>query len=329
MKHIIIATALLVMSGAVFSQKTGTVESAKLKKQQDREAILRMQGCYKVTFSFAETFSPQKDYQYDNDRKYEKAIELVKVIEDKPNKIVLQHLLVVNDTMVVKHWRQDWTYEDPHFLLYQRREDKTEYWKPMTVDLKTTTGKWSQKVFQVDDSPRYQGIGTWVHVDDRSFWEAEADAPLPRREQTKRDDYNVTKRHSHIEILKDGWVLDQDNDKIFRQNGQEDVLIAQEKGIERFWTGEYNCQAAEDYWAKNDKFWEVVREVWAEKLYADKVDSSIKHIEINLFRSGNVIYMRFFEASNEFKDAKKFDAKKARTTIEKIIDDHITIIRHS
>ncbi|EPB65556.1 hypothetical protein ANCCEY_15380 [Ancylostoma ceylanicum] len=127
-----------------------------------------MEGCYKVTFSFAETFSPNKDYEYHND------------------------------------------------------PDKAK-------------GTWTQKVFQVDDSPRYEGYGTWVHVDGRSFWESKADAPLPRREHTKRDDYNVTGRFSHVEIFNDGWVLDQDNDKILRVAGKEDVLIAQEKGIERFW----------------------------------------------------------------------------------------------
>ena len=27
---------------------------------------------------------------------------------------------------------------------------------------KESKGKWIQKVYQVDDSPRYEGIGTWV-----------------------------------------------------------------------------------------------------------------------------------------------------------------------
>jgi len=267
MKHLII-TALLLVSSAVFSQKVSQAELAKQKKNHDREAILSLQGCYKVTFSFAETFSPQENYEYDNHRHYSSAVELVKVIEDKPNKIVLQHLLVVNDTMIVKHWRQDWCYEDPHFLMYNHREDKTEYWKKMTIDAKKVAGTWTQKVYQVDDSPRYQGYGSWIHVDGRSFWEAKTDAPLPRREYTKRDDYNVTGRFSHIETFAKngdgGWVMEQDNDKVLRQAGQQDVLIAQEKGIERFWTGNYDCSAGEKYWSENHKFWEVVRQAWAE-----------------------------------------------------------------
>lgn len=308
MKHLFLS-ALLVASSAVFGQT---------KKDQDRAAILKMEGCYKVTFSFAETFSPNKDYEYHNDRKYEQAIELVEVVENTENKIVLQHLLIVNDTMVIKHWRQDWLYENTELLVYNRKEGQKEIWNNISIPADKAKGTWTQKVFQVDDSPRYEGYGTWLHADGRSFWEAKADAPLPRREHTKRDDYNVTGRFSHIEIFNDGWVLDQDNDKILRESGKADVLIAQEKGIERFWTGEYNCKAAVEYWDKQKEFWKVVREVWTEKLAKGTV-------EIELFKNGNVIYMRFFELSNETAKAKKFDAKKVRSSIQTIIDEHVTI----
>lgn len=308
MKHLII-TALLIAGSAVFGQT---------KKEQDRVAILKMQGCYKVTFSFVETFSPNKDYEYHNDRKYEQAIEYVAVVEDSEDKIVLQHLLIVNDTMVIKHWRQDWLFENKDLLVYDKKAGQIESWKNSTIPAEKAKGTWTQKVFQVDDSPRYEGYGTWIHVDGRSFWEAKADAPLPRREHTKRDDYNVTGRFSHIEIFEDGWVLDQDNDKILREDSKKDVLIAQEKGIERFWTGDYNCKAAVDYWNKNQEFWKIVREVWTEKLAKGTVD-------IELFKNGNVIYMRFFELSNETAKAKKFDAKKVRSSIKTIIDEHVTI----
>ena len=309
MKHLFLS-ALLVASGAVFGQT---------KKEQDKAAIIKMQGCYNVTFSFAETFSPNKNYEYHNDRKYESAIEYVAVVENSENKIVLQHLLVVNDTMVIKHWRQDWLYENTELLVYDRKEGQKEIWNNISISKEKAKGTWTQKVFQVDDSPRYEGYGTWVHVDGRSFWESKADAPLPRREHTKRDDYNVTGRFSHIELFDDGgWVLEQDNDKILREAGKKDVLIAQEKGIERFWTGNFNCKSPIEYWEKQQEFWKIAREVWTEKLAKGT-------IEIELFKNGNVIYMRFFELSNETVKAKKFDAKKVRSSIQTIIDEHVTI----
>jgi len=315
MKHAC-TLVLLLASGIVFSQKKPAETAGK--KDLDRATILKMEGCYKVTFSFAETFSPNPDYRYDNDRKYESAIELVKVIENTPDRISLQHLLVVNDTMIIKHWRQDWIYENTEFLLYDRKEDKKEIWNHVSLSADKVKGTWTQKVFQVDDSPRYQGYGTWVHVDGRSFWEAKADAPLPRREHTKRNDYNVTGRFSHIEVLEDGWVLEQDNDKILREKNKPDLLIAQEKGIERFWKGEHSCRAAEDYWAKNQGFWKIAREVWSKKLAKGTVS-------IEVSKNGKIIYMRLFNLCEEATKNGEFNAKKVRESIQNIVDEHVAI----
>lgn len=308
MKHLVLS-ALLLVGGVVFGQN---------KKEQDRQAILKLQGCYKVEFSFAETFSPKKDYEYHNDRKYETAIELVKLVENSENKVVLQHLLIVNDTMIIKHWRQDWLFENTALLVYDKKENGAESWINTTISADKAKGTWTQKVFQVDDSPRYEGYGTWVHVDGRSFWQSKADAPLPRREHTKRDDYNVTGRFSHIEILNDGWVLNQDNDKILRETGKKEVLIAQEKGIERFIHGDFNCKSAEKYWDKTQDFWAIVREVWTEKLAKGKV-------ELTVFKNGAVIYMRMFDLCDKVSTGKKIDVKKVRAQIAEIIDMHVTI----
>jgi len=308
--------AMLLLSGMAFSQKK---QSATAKKEFDRAAILKLEGCYKVTFSFAETFSPNPDYQYDNHRKYESAIEHVKLIENTNDKISFQHLLVVDDETIVKHWRQDWVYENTDFLLYDRKEDKREIWNKVSVPAGKVKGTWTQKVFQVDDSPRYQGYGTWVHVDGRSFWEAKADAPLPRREHTKRNDYNVTGRFSHIEILEDGWVLEQDNDKILREKNKPDVLIAQEKGIERFWKGDHDCRSAEDYWAENREFWKIVREVWEEKLAKGST------VSLEVSKNGKIIYMQMFELCEEATKDGAFNAKNVREAIRKIVDEHLTL----
>ena len=36
------------------------------------------------------------------------------------NKIALQHLLIVNDTIVIKHWRQDWVFENKDIYRYYK-----------------------------------------------------------------------------------------------------------------------------------------------------------------------------------------------------------------
>lgn len=304
MKQLFIA--LSIIASSLCQAQTSQIE-------KDKEAIRKMAGCYKVTFSFSETFSPIKDYVY-HDKKFDQGIELVEIIEETENKIVLQHLLIVSDSMVIKHWRQDWVYENRDLLVY----DKDNNWKNIQISAEQAKGTWTQKVFQVDDSPRYEGYGTWIHVDGRHFWESKADAPLPRREHTKRDDYNVMGRFSHIEILEDGWVLEQDNDKIVRADGKADEIICAEKGIEQFFVGDYDCQPGKDYWNKTAEFWKIVREEWTTKLAKGTI-----HLE--LMASGNIIYMRLFELAETSTSTDKFNAKKVRSEVKAIINEHITV----
>ncbi len=125
--------------------------------------------------------------------------------------------------------------------------------------------QWTQKVYQVDDSPRYEGSGTWVHVDGKSYWENTTDAPLPRREYTKRSDYNITERGNRHEITKNGWVHDQDNKKIIRKGGKSDVVLASEKGYNTYVkVDDSKCKAAQDWWTKNQAKWQLVRNKWSE-----------------------------------------------------------------
>ena len=150
-----------------------------------------------------------------------------KVHPDDKNKISIQHLLVVgkpSNQFIVKHWRQDWIYENRDFYMY----NGDNLWEYENKTPNSVKKQWTQKVFQVDDSPRYEGSGSWVHVDGKSYWENKTDAPLPRREYTKRNDYNITSRGNRQEITSYGWVHDQDNDKVIREKDKEDQIIAQE-----------------------------------------------------------------------------------------------------
>src|SRR5690606_14322316 len=200
--------------------------NAQNKKSQDQKAIKDMCGCYEVTFNFAETFEYSNDSTYiPSETKIEKGIEWVELVEDTDNKIAMQHLLIVgkpNSPYIVKHWRQDWEFENTN--LYEYNHDNQ--WNFVTLPKNAVKGQWTQKVFQVDDSPRYEGSASWVHIDGKSYWENTTSAPLPRREYTTRSDYNVTIRTNRHEITKDGWIHDQDNDKIIRENGKDDVLLA-------------------------------------------------------------------------------------------------------
>lgn len=250
---------------AAFAFSTIFNLNAQNKKSQDQKAIKDMCGCYEVTFNFAETFEYSNDSTYKASKtKIEKGLEWVQLVEDTDNKIVMQHLLIVgkpDSPYIVKHWRQDWEFENTN--LYEYNHDNQ--WTYVSLPKNQVKGQWTQKVFQVDDSPRYEGSATWVHVDGRSYWENTTPAPLPRREYTVRSDYNVTVRTNRQEITKNGWIHDQDNDKVIRENGKDDILLAKEKGYNTYEKVDADrCKAAQDYWTKNEKKWALVRSKWDE-----------------------------------------------------------------
>ncbi|MCO7186030.1 hypothetical protein NH341_11370 [Tenacibaculum sp. XPcli2-G] len=239
--------------------------NAQNKKKKDRAAIKKMCGCYEVTFNFAETFNFSKDSLYKPSKtKTDKALEWAGLIVDENDKISIQHLLQVGNPAnphIVKHWRQDWLYENTDFYMFNGNNNWLYKNKPKSEVKK----QWTQKVYQVDDSPRYEGSGTWVHVDGKSYWENTTDAPLPRREYTKRSDYNVTERGNRHEITNYGWLHDQDNKKIIREEGKKDIVIAHEKGYNTYVKVDDNkCKAAQDWWKKNSVKWQKVRSKWDE-----------------------------------------------------------------
>jgi hypothetical protein len=242
--------AVLFLSGSTYAQKT-----------EDEKAIKAMCGCYEIKFNFAETFKYPKDTaNYKASKvKHETALEWAELIEDEPGKKSIQHLLIVGKEMIVKHWRQDWLFENTKFYDYNGFED----WKFKTVPKNKVVGQWTQSVFEVDDKPRYSGSSTWIHVDGKTFWENTTNAPLPRREYTQRSDYNITKRTNVHEIVKNGWIHDQDNDKIIRDEKGSDYVLAQEKGHNTYTkVADSRCEVAKKWWAENKEFWKKVRTKW-------------------------------------------------------------------
>lgn len=214
-------------------------------------------GCYSVNFQYAETFSPDENYKF-HEREDMNAIELALPIENTDKKVTIQHLLVIADTMVIKHWREEWTYENPTLYEYQGKK----IWYKKTLAANNIQNKWTQTIWEVNDEPRYQGISAWINNDGKTYWESTADAPLPRREYTTRSDYNVLNRRNRIMLTEDGYVHEQDNKKILRENGK-DKIIALEKGYNTYYKAdESECKVAREWWKNNATFWTVVKNEW-------------------------------------------------------------------
>ncbi|QIE58915.1 hypothetical protein G5B37_04855 [Rasiella rasia] len=271
--------------------------SAQNKQKQDAEAIKKMCGCYEVTFNFAETFNYSTDSLYKPSKtKVDKGLEWAQLVTDEDDKIQIQHILQVGNPakpMIIKHWRQDWLFENTDLYTYNA-DNKWTYVKKSKNDVK---GQWTQKVYQVDDSPRYEGTSSWVHVDGKSYWENTTPAPLPRREYTKRSDYNLTMRGNRQEITDFGWVHDQDNSKIVRESGKEDVILAKEKGYNTYVkVDDSRCAASMKWWKDNEEKWAFVRTKW------DEVYGRNKDLVLEEKVDNKVLYKYLFDEEYTQKD---------------------------
>lgn len=289
----------------------GAVASPNMQK--DRAAILAMAGEYKVGFHFEETVSYRKGYElkepYDS-----AATEIVAVVADEPEFISLQHVLVIGkkDPRVIKHWRQDWTYQDTKVMEY--RGSMT--WEHRELEASEVAGTWSQAVFQVDDSPRYEGWGRWVHRGKTSYWESEETwRPLPRREYTKRSDYHVMVVKNRHALTPKGWVHEQDNYKLVlgSEAGAEPILC-REMGVNTYEKKELNLAAGHEYWNKTQGYWKDVRQEWS------RVFGANNRFGLRDEVGGDKLYKQLFSLAEEVKKADEYEAGARTAEIRAIIE---------
>lgn len=252
---------LSLLATAAVAQDAGRAAGVAADPARDREAILAMQGEYLVDFAFDETVLLAPGYERASAQR-SRGDEVVIVVEDSPTKVVLQHLLVEQKSgHVTKHWRQDWVYEAPR--RWEFASDQT--WRVREIPAEKTAGAWTQCVYEVSDAPRYCGTGRWKHEGGIATWTSdETWRPLPRREYTKRSDYNammVVNRHT---IVPGGWTHEQDNTKVLRRaDGSVDHAIAREFGFNDYRKDtDVDFTPAYDYWKVTKDYWAKVRARW-------------------------------------------------------------------
>lgn len=262
------------------SEKSSSIE-------MDRAAILSMAGSYKVDFHFMEALGLTPDFKPQN-RYNSWGTEFVHVLEDSQDFISLQHTLVmyfededgVSEPMVMKHWRQDWKYQDDTIFAFQG--DLT--WGKKVYKAEEVEGTWTQAVFQVDDSPRYEVIGKWEHHGNLSRWISQTDArPLPRREYSQRSDYKILEGVHQIIITPTGWVHEQINWKRVssKSSASQPTYLSQEIGINRYERIDEPDVAGptKEYFNMSGDYWASVRQVWRELM--DTKDTLSLHQKVN------------------------------------------------
>ena len=107
-------------------------------------------------------------------------------------------------------------------------------------------------------------------------------------------------RGNRHEITKYGWLHDQDNSKVIRESDKKDVILANEKGYNTYIkVTDEKCKAAQEWWQKNNKKWELVRNKWSE-VYGRNQNLSLKNKVNNKF-----LYKYLF--SDDYQTKKQID----------------------
>jgi hypothetical protein len=240
--------------------------------ERDRRAILAMAGTYRASFDFLEVVGFRPGFV--PDRLYQSwGTEYVYVLRDEPRLVSLQHVLVmfvqgadgkIDGPLVTRHWRQEWRYEDQDLLTYRGHNT----WAHERLRPTEAKGTWTQAVFQVDDSPRYQAYGRWEHFANVSRWRSSTTwRPLPRREFSVRKDYHVLVGTNEHAITPTGWVQQEENLKVVLDERGRPVasasVLAEELGLNRYERlAGFDDSAARRYAERTEWFWNEVRAAW-------------------------------------------------------------------
>jgi hypothetical protein len=297
------------------------------KFERDRRAILAMAGGYRTSFDFLETvgftpaFTPSRPYQ-------SWGTEFIYVVEDSGTLIRLQHLMVmfvtdregkVQGPFVQKHWRQDWRYEDTDLHVFVGRNR----WERRERTAEQARGRWSQAVFQVDDSPRYEALGEWVHQGSYSSWTSERTArPLPRREGSVRSDYQILEGTNRHTLTPTGWVQEEENLKlVLDAEGRPDATVpylAREIGVARYeHVMGFDFSAGDRYWQRSSVFWRDVRAAWA-AVYAER--NAFEYLEEV---GGQEMFVPLFEYADRLDSGEPYDAEAAADVIRRTFAAHL------
>jgi len=239
-------------------------DTAARAVERDRQAIRAMAGPYRVRFRFRETVVLSEGYERAPGQD-SAGHELVLIIDDAPGRIALQHLLVTPDgSHVTKHWRQVWRYEAGERLAYTVGQT----WHLQPLAPAATEGAWTQCVYGVADAPRYCGTGRWRHEHGVSTWTSDRiRRPLPRREHTQRDDYEVLTAVNRHTITPAGWTHEQDNTKLRLAGDGGTRGLVREAGFNSYDRDPgFDFSPARDYWEATAGYWERVRVAWAERV---------------------------------------------------------------
>lgn len=296
--------------------------------EKDRRAILAMAGPYRTSFEFIEIAGYTPDFS--RDRPYQSwGTEYVYVVDEQEDFISLQHIMVMFiDTgeeggivgpIVQKHWRQDWQFEKNDLYAFIGNDQ----WAHREFSAEQVAGTWAQSVFQVDDSPRYEAFGQWEHKPNFSTWISEETwRPVPRRETSIRDDYQILEGTNRHTIMPNGWIHEEQNYKV-QLNAEGDITgaapyLSKEIGVNRYEKIiDFDFSAGDEYWQSTGPFWQDARIVW------QNIFSSAEGHTILSNHDGVPLFAVLFELAEEYPATEAYDSKKVQAVLMEALGNYI------
>lgn len=276
----------------------------------ETDVIKAQTGCYKVDFKFEETEKTDPKYPISSKPYHEWGVEWVELDFDSQNEVHLQHILVTPHGPL-KHWRQEWKRNPTHAMYFAGNNS----WVTKTVS-KPIENLWLQRVYQVDDSPRYECAAPWHIAQSDAAWSCKAWSPLPRREFSQRDDYNVLDRGNFVVVNSKGWVHHQYNDKILLKSDTL-AIIAKEKGANSYEKiDDAQCASAKQWWADNKSVWHNIQATW-KHIYAEH-----PNLKLKAKVDDKVLWMHLFELADAY-SLKTYDPKALQKEAHDIIHKFI------
>jgi hypothetical protein len=237
------------------------------------QAIRGMTGCFLVDYSYVEVENLEPAYVrdprvYDVNRD-KSAKEWITAEALGPDRIWLRRILflanldgTIRPGTEIRHQSEDWQYE-ARFLY-----DFVGPLRWQARDLTAERGRWTRRVTNLDDGPRYQCAATWS--DDRAYpeWSCSNYAPIPGRETRDmgRRDYQALQRGTRIMIYGPAgggsWLERQNNVKTIDRDGTRTPLVRElgKNWYVRLPDGE--CAGAQAFAAPRQAFWALLRETW-------------------------------------------------------------------
>jgi hypothetical protein len=232
-------------------------------------ALRGMTGCYLVDYSYVETESLRPGYVRDPrvyDVNRNKSVkEWISAEQLSPRRLRLQRILFATDLggavragSELRHQSEDWEYEAPFlydFVAPHRWEVR---------DLRTSPGRWTRRVTNLDDGLRYQCAAPWASDTAYPDWSCSNYAPVPGRETRDmgRSDYNTLERGTRIVVYGGSWLERQENVKTIHADGARTPLVRETGKNWYVRLPDAECATAQTFAKPREAFWALLRETW-------------------------------------------------------------------